>query len=52
MSIIDNKNLNKKAKNLGLSNKKNWEKQNKEAIEEYNQRVKYQGLFSDSFRNF
>ena len=30
----------------------NWEKQNKEAIEDYNQRVKQQGLFSDHFRSF
>ncbi|RBQ31633.1 type II toxin-antitoxin system CcdA family antitoxin [Aliarcobacter vitoriensis] len=32
--------------------KVNWEKQNKEAIEDYNQRVKQQGLFSDHFRSF
>lgn len=32
--------------------KANWEKQNKEAIDEYNKRVKKQGLFSDHFRNF
>ena len=30
----------------------NWEKQNKEAIEDYNQKVKHQGLFSDHFRRF
>ncbi len=32
--------------------KANWEKQNIEAIEEYNKRVEKQGLFSDHFRNF
>lgn len=32
--------------------KASWEKQNKEAIEDYNKRVKEQGLFSDHFRNF
>ncbi len=31
---------------------KNWEKENKKAIDSYNQRVRENGLFSDGLRNF
>lgn len=30
----------------------NWEKENKEAIEDYNQRIAQNGLFSDGLRSF
>ena len=44
------------AKNISINSelleKANWVKQNKEAIEDYNQKVKHQGLFSDHFRRF
>jgi antitoxin CcdA len=29
-----------------------WEKENKEAIEEYNEHIRKHGAFSDSFRSF
>jgi post-segregation antitoxin (ccd killing protein) len=29
-----------------------WEKENKAAIEEYNERIKKYGAFGDSFRSF
>ena len=29
-----------------------WEKENKAAIEEYNERIRKNGAFSDSFRSF
>lgn len=32
--------------------KSNWEEQNRVAIDDYNQRVKKEGLFSDHFRSF
>lgn len=32
--------------------KANWEEQNRVAIEDYNKRVKKEGLFSDHFRSF
>ena len=32
--------------------KANWEEQNRVAIDDYNKRVKKEGLFSDHFRNF
>jgi len=31
---------------------KNWEKENRKAIDFYNQRVKENGLFSDELRQF
>ena len=31
---------------------KNWEKENKKAIDSYNQRIKENGLFSDGLRQF
>ena len=31
---------------------KNWEKENKEAIDSYNQRLSENGLFSDGLRSF
>lgn len=31
---------------------KNWEKENKEAIENYNQRISQNGVFSDGLRSF
>ena len=31
---------------------KNWEKENKEAIENYNQRISQNGIFSDGLRSF
>ena len=31
---------------------KNWEKENKEAIDSYNQRISEQGVFSDGLRSF
>ena len=31
---------------------KNWEKENKEAIENYNNRIAKNGLFSDGLRSF
>ena len=31
---------------------KNWEKENKKAIDSYNQRVKENGLFSNGLRSF
>ena len=31
---------------------KNWEKENKEAIDSYNQRISEHGVFSDGFRSF
>ena len=31
---------------------KNWEKENKKAIDSYNQRVKENGLFSNGLRQF
>jgi post-segregation antitoxin (ccd killing protein) len=31
---------------------KNWVKENKEAIDLYNEKVKINGLFSDRLRNF
>ena len=34
------------------SKKVNWEEQNRVAIDDYNKRVKKEGLFSDHFRNF
>ena len=34
------------------SKKANWEEQNRVAIDDYNKRVKKEGLFSDHFRNF
>ena len=30
----------------------NWEKENKEAIEDYNQRIAQDGVFSDELRSF
>ena len=30
----------------------NWEKENKEAIEDYNQRIAQNGVFSDGLRSF
>lgn len=30
----------------------NWEKENKEAIESYNERIAKNGVFSDAFRSF
>lgn len=30
----------------------NWEKENKEAIEDYNQRIAQDGVFSDGLRSF
>ena len=30
----------------------NWEKENKEAIDSYNQRISENGLFSDGLRQF
>ena len=30
----------------------NWEKENKEAIEDYNQRIAQNGVFSDELRSF
>ena len=30
----------------------NWEEQNRVAIDDYNKRVKKEGLFSDKFRSF
>ena len=32
--------------------KVNWEEQNRVAIDDYNKRVKKEGLFSDHFRSF
>ena len=32
--------------------KKQWEKENKEAIESYNKRISENGLFSDGLRSF
>ncbi|OCL82427.1 type II toxin-antitoxin system CcdA family antitoxin [Arcobacter porcinus] len=32
--------------------KANWEEQNRVAIDDYNKRVKKEGLFSDHFRSF
>jgi antitoxin CcdA len=32
--------------------KANWEEQNRVAIDDYNKRVKKEGLFSDNFRSF
>lgn len=32
--------------------KANWEEQNRVAIDDYNKRVKKEGLFSDYFRSF
>lgn len=32
--------------------KANWEEENRVAIEDYNKRVKKEGLFSDHFRSF
>ncbi|HJE02675.1 Post-segregation antitoxin CcdA [Aliarcobacter thereius] len=32
--------------------KANWEEQNRVAIDDYNKRVKEEGLFSDHFRSF
>ena len=34
------------------SKKANWEEQNRVAIDDYNKRVKKEGLFSDNFRSF
>ncbi|NCB11635.1 MAG: acetoacetyl-CoA synthase [Erysipelotrichia bacterium] len=31
---------------------KNWEKENKEAIDSYNQRISEHGVFSDGLRSF
>ena len=31
---------------------KNWEKENKDAIENYNQRISENGVFSDGLRSF
>lgn len=31
---------------------KNWEKENKDAIENYNQRISQNGVFSDGLRSF
>lgn len=31
---------------------KNWEKENKEAIDSYNQRISENGVFSDGLRSF
>ncbi|MBP9491072.1 MAG: type II toxin-antitoxin system CcdA family antitoxin [Aliarcobacter sp.] len=31
---------------------KNWEKENRKAIDSYNQRVRENGLFSDGLRQF
>lgn len=31
---------------------KNWEKENKDAIENYNQRISQNGIFSDGLRSF
>lgn len=39
--------------NINNSKKvKNWEKENKKAIDSYNQRVRKNGLFSDGLRQF
>ena len=35
-----------------VSLKEQWEEDNKEAIESYNKRVREEGLFSDTYRNF
>ena len=35
-----------------LTKIKNWQKENKKAIDSYNQRIKENGLFSDGLRNF
>lgn len=42
------KNHNKKV----LTKIKNWQKENKEAIEDYNQRITQNGVFSDGLRRF
>ena len=41
-------NTNKKL----LIKKKNWERNNKKAIDSYNQRIKENGVFSDGLRQF
>ena len=39
--------------NINNSQKvKNWEKENKKAIDSYNQRISENGLFSDGLRSF
>jgi post-segregation antitoxin (ccd killing protein) len=35
-----------------IENKKSWEKENKKAINSYNERIKKNGLFSDGLRQF
>lgn len=52
MTAIYDKNAKNISINSELLEKANWEKQNKEAIEDYNERVKQQGLFPDYFRSF
>lgn len=49
----DKKILLKAFENKSNSQKvKNWEKENKEAIDSYNQKVKKNGFFSDGLRSF
>lgn len=51
----DKKMLSKIFGNINKNNSqkiKNWEKENKETIDLYNQRVKKNGLFSDGLRQF
>lgn len=55
---MNNYNKNKKISLKSFENKnnsqkvKNWEKENKEAVDLYNKRVKKNGLFSDGLRQF
>ncbi len=55
---MNNYNKTRKISSKTFENKNNsqkvrdWEKENKEAINLYNQRIKKYGLFSDGFRQF
>lgn len=53
MGIKYNKNKKQKDKKEISKNKKvSWEKENRKAIDFYNERIKTNGLFSDGLRSF
>lgn len=53
MEVKYNKNKKQKDKKEITQNKKvSWEKENKKAIDFYNERIKTNGLFSDGLRLF